>query len=229
MSRNQLTVLGATLVVVVVAVVAYFWFTQSSEPSALASGTGGSGRASMTVLPDDRTMGSPNAPVVVLEFAAPSCPVCARFNEISMPNLKREYIDTGKVFYILRVFPINGSVDGAAEGIARCLPKDAYFPFLDQLFRNQKDWDPEYGITDVHGALQAQARIAGISPDQADTCMQDKATAARINRNAQDGETRYQITGTPTLVINGVPQTAGATPWETLKPTLDAFLAKAKK
>lgn len=228
MSRNQLTILGAALVVIVVAVAAYFWFTQSSEQSALAS-TGASGRASMTVLPDDRTMGSPNAPIIVLEFAAPSCPVCARFNAESMASLKQQYIDTGKVFYILRVFPINGSVDGAAEGIARCLPKDAYFPFLDQLFRNQKDWDPEYGITDVHGALQAQARIAGMAPDQADTCMQDKATAARINRNAQEGENRYQITGTPTLVINGAVQAAGAIPWPTLKATLDAFLAKAKK
>jgi protein-disulfide isomerase len=225
LSRNQLYILGAAVVVVVVAVVAYLWFAQPSDTASLTTATG-TGRASMIVLPDDRTMGSPNAPLIVIEFGAPSCPVCARFNQDAMPLLKAQYIDTGKVFYIFRVFPINGSVDGAAEGLARCLPKEAYFPFIDQLFRNQKDWDPEYGITDVHGALQAQARIAGLPPDKADTCMADKANAERINRNAQDAVTRYQINGTPTLVINGAVQQAGNIPWPTLKATLDAFLAK---
>ncbi len=228
MSRNQLYILGAAVVVVVVAVVAYLWFMQPSETASVPTPTG-SGRASMIVLPDDRTMGSPSAPVIVLEFGAPSCPVCAAFNKDAIPQLRSQYIDTGKVFYIFRVFPINGSVDGAAEGIARCLPKDAYFPFMDQLFRNQADWDPENGVTDVHGALQAQARIAGLPPEKADACMADKSNADRINRNAQDAEQRYQINGTPTLIINGAVQQAGNIPWPMLKATLDAFLAKSKQ
>ena len=98
----------------------------------------------------------------MLEYAAPACPHCARFDETVFPLLKKNYIDTGKVFYIFRVFPIMPA-DGAAEAIARCLPADKYFRFIDLLFRNQKIWDPEYGVTDVRGGLVQMARIAGMS------------------------------------------------------------------
>ncbi len=180
----------------------------------------------VTILPDDRTMGSSKAPIVVLEYAAPSCPVCARFNAEFMASLKKDYIDTGKVFYVFRVFPINGDVDAAAEGLARCLPENRYFAFLDILFRSQNDWDPEYGISDVHGALVTKARAAGMTRDQADACMMDNTNVARINRNSDAAEKLYKVSGTPTLVINNVAQQAGAMAWPELKAKLDALLPR---
>src|ERR1700743_1929127 len=107
------------------------------------------------------------------------CPHCARFNETGIPELKAKYIDPGKVFYIFRVFPI-GAQDIAAESLARCMPADNYFAFIDQLYRNQDKWDPEYGVTDAEGGLVAQARIAGLSEDQARSCMTDKDKNARV-------------------------------------------------
>ena len=117
MSRNQLIILGSALAVIVLAAVLYFTVFQGSSDN----GNGLSGtqqRAGVTILPDDRTLGSPKAPVVILEYAAPSCPHCAHFDMDIFPTLKKQYIDTGKVFYIFRVFPHQrggrrGGIDGA--------------------------------------------------------------------------------------------------------------------
>ena len=223
MSRNQLVILGSAVAVVVLALVAYFYvFPGSSADSAVSEATQKSG---MTILPSDRTMGSPKAPVVLVEYAAPSCPHCANYNAEVIPLLKQKYVDTGKVFYVFRVFPISAA-DGAAEAIARCLPADNYFAFIDLLFRNQKQWDPEYGVTDVHGALVQMGRIAGLSADKVDQCIQDKAEADQINKVAQDAMTKYNVSGTPTIVINGQPQQAGEVPWPTLQNVLNAALAR---
>jgi protein-disulfide isomerase len=192
----------------------------------------GLGRSSATSAQDvdvfafDHTMGSPKAPVVLVEYAAPSCPHCARFNAEVFPELKRRYIDTGKVRYVFRVYPIS-PVDGAVEGIANCLPADNYFAFIDLLFRNQKQWDPEYGVTDVHGALVSLGVGAGLSAEKVDHCLADKATADRINVIAQDGVTKYNIRSTPTLVINGAVQPAGFVPWPTLQAVLENLLSRS--
>jgi protein-disulfide isomerase len=180
------------------------------------------------IVASDRTLGSPRAPVTLIEYAAPSCPICARFNAEVFPLLKQSFIDTGKVYYVLRVFPISDA-DGAAEGIARCLPADGYFRFIDLLFRSQPQWDPEFGVTDVRGALLQMGRTAGVDEPRADECMADKAQAQRINEVAQDAVDRYGVRGTPTFVIDGVAQTPGYIPWPNLKQTLDALLQKGSK
>ena len=113
------------------------------------------------------------------------------------------------MFYVFRVFPLRPD-DGTAEKIARCLPEDKYFSFIDLLFRNQPKWDVEYGVTDVHGGLVLLGRIAGMSADQVDKCIDNKTEDDRINKVAADGETKYNITGTPTLIVDGMPQLAGA-------------------
>jgi protein-disulfide isomerase len=224
-SRTQLTVLGLGVVGVILAVIAYlFLFNGPSDgtPSVAAA------KAGFTLYPDDRAIGSPKAPVVVIEYGAPSCPVCARFNAEVIPQMRAQYVDTGKVYYVFRVFPINGAADGAAEGLARCAGTgDTYFHFIDVLFRNQKDWDPEYNPPDVHaGLVKVAAMAAGMDGAKADACMSDKANAERINKVAKEATDRYNINATPTLVINGVAQQPGDTPWPTLKTTLDSFLAK---
>jgi protein-disulfide isomerase len=173
----------------------------------------------------DMTMGNPKAKVVFIEYAAPMCPHCARFNSDILPDIKKAYIDTGKVFYVFRVFPI-GAPDGVAEKLARCLPKAKYFPFMDQLFRSQQQWDPEYGVQDVRGGLLQQARIAGMSEEQFNACNADTREEAIINQVASEGQLRYNITGTPTIVINGVNVSPGRVPTlEQMRGHLDAALA----
>ena len=225
MSRNQIVLLSGAVGVIVLAVIAYFAFFSGGGEG--ASDSNPSHSAAIVVSPTDMTLGSPNAPVRVLEYGAPTCPVCARFEMDNFDQLKKTYIDTGKVFFIFRTFPINGAADGAADGLARCAARtsaDNYFHFLDLLFQNQKDWDPEM-TSDVHGGLLKMARIGGIEAE-AESCMADKANAARINAVAKDAVARYNINATPTLVVNGVVQQPGYLPWPQLKAMLDSFLEK---
>ena len=216
MNRNQflLGVIVAALLILGAAA----WYVLGNGPSAPAPGP------APVATSDDRTLGDPKAPITAIEYAAPQCPFCGRFNAEGIPILKAQYIDTGKVFYIFRVYPI-GPADIPAESIARCLPAEQYLPFIDLLYRNQAKWDPENGVSDVHGGLVAMARIAGLSADQADACIADKAKQARIMAVAQDAASRYGINGTPTFVINGEVQTPGA-PWPDIKAKLDSLLAK---
>lgn len=222
MSRNQI-LLGIVVAALLILGGAAWYVMRPAQTDVLAATTAGGAPANVATA-DDRTLGNPKAPVVAIEYAAPMCPHCAHFNAEGIPILKAKYIDTGKVFYIFRVFPI-GQPDIAAESIARCLPADNYFAFIDQLYRNQAKWDPEYGITDVQGGLVAQGRIAGLSGDQVLACIADKAKQARVMAVAQDAATRYGINGTPTFVINGEVQTPGA-PWDDIKTKLDSLLAK---
>ena len=221
MSRNTLlVVLG---LVVLIAAAAIGWnmglFGGSSSTAADAKG--------YELVPSDRTLGNRNSKVVLIEYAAPSCPVCANFNAQSFPRLKAQYIDTGKIFYVFRVFPLRGD-DGLAEKIARCLPEDKYFTFIDLLFKNQPKWDVEFGVTPqgVHDGLVLLGRIAGMSQEQVDQCMDNKAEDARINKVSSEGESRYSIRGTPTFILNGTSIGSGNIPFDTLSKLLDTELAK---
>ena len=153
--------------VLAVGVAAWYVLGASSSDESAPS------RAAFVAAAYDRTLGNPKAPVVAIEYAAPQCPVCAHFNAEGIPSLRAQYIDTGKVFYVFRVFPI-GPADVPAESIARCLPADNYFQFIDLLYRNQAKWDPEYGVTDVQGGLVAMARIAGMNEGRTLACIADK-------------------------------------------------------
>ena len=222
-TRTQMMIAGTAAVFLAVAAILYFFVFNPGSGDATTLAT--AQNTSIQLYKDDRTLGSPNAPIKMLEYAAPSCPHCAHFDETAFPQIKQKYIDTGKIFYIFRIFPINPS-DGAAESIARCLPADKYFWFIDLLFRNQKTWDPEYGITDVRGGLIQVARIAGMTAEKVDQCIADKDEQDRINQVAQDGEQKYNITGTPTFIINGEIVQAEDATWPALQAKFDSLLSK---
>ncbi len=196
-TRTQMILGAVAAVVVAVAVIVLLNpFGQNDETD---SATG----QKIALYKDDHTLGNPNAPITLLEYAAPTCPHCARFAIDEFPQLKRQYIDTGKVFFIFRVFPLGGP-DGAVEGIARCLPRDRYFPYIEMMFREQPKWDPDgYQIPDVAAAIVQLATAEDITPERAKQCMTDPAQQDRINQIAQDAQLRYQIEGTPTFVMNG--------------------------
>lgn len=212
--KVQYLILGIVLVLLVGGL-GYYFFGRSDV---LAAGSGGA-----DVSAHDMTLGNPKAPVVLIEYAAPTCPHCAHFNATVMPLLKKEYIDTGKVYYVFRVFPLQPA-DGAAEKLARCLPARKYFAFMDLLFANQPKWDPEYGVSDVHGGLLGLAHQLGMTDDQFNRCLADTKQDAIINQVAAQGQAKYNIDRTPTLILNGTPQ-QDATEWNTLKPILDMALA----
>ncbi len=218
-TRNQMIL---ALVVIVAAFIAgYYYFNRPSGPSQTAANT------AIVVQPEDRTLGNPKASVIVLEYAAPSCPHCARLNATIIPKLKEEYIDTGKILYVFRAIPLN-PIDGAVEAIARkCLPADKYFQFLDLMFRNQPKWDPDgYKIDDVGSAIKQMARIMGVSPDDTDRCMTDQKELDRITQVGKDAYATYKVDHTPTLIINGTTVEETEMSWPQIKAKLDSLLSK---
>jgi protein-disulfide isomerase len=217
--KTLLIVLGLALLIAAGGI--GYYFTSGAGETEAANGQG------FAIVPSDRVLGNRKSKVVLIEYAAPSCPVCANFNAQSFPRLKAQYIDTGKIFYVFRVFPLRAD-DGLAEKIARCLPEDKYFTFIDLLFKNQPKWDVEFGVTPqgVHDGLVLLGRIAGMSREQVDQCMDNKAEDDRINKVSSEGESRYSITGTPTFILNGTSIGSGNIPFDTLSKLLDTELAK---
>ena len=219
MSRKIVIALIAVAVIAAGGLVWHINSQQGATPAIAADVKGNN----YTITPDDMTLGNPKAKVVLIEYAAPRCPHCAHFNEETFPPLKTNYIDTGKVFYVFRVLPL-GAGDGVAEKLARCLPRDKYFSFMDRLFRNQREWNDEFGVTDVHGGLLKQTSAFGMSEAQFDACLTNPKQDAIINKVAQDGVDRYGINSTPSIVINGV-LTPNVAEYDQLKVALDAALA----
>ncbi|HWY61833.1 MAG TPA: thioredoxin domain-containing protein [Rhizomicrobium sp.] len=219
MTRRQILVGLGTLVLVVLSISA--WFLLSPSPDiATATSTDNPG---FVLSADDRSLGNPKAPIVLIEYGALTCPHCAAFEMQYFLVLKANYIDTGKVLYVFRVYPVHPG-DGPAEKLASCLPKDRYLGFIDLLFRNQPKWDADdYPEADIHAGLIQMGRIAGMSEAQIDACITSTAEDDRINKVGADGEARYHLTGTPTFVVDGVPGPGGE-PWSSVQRRLDAAL-----
>ena len=87
----------------------------------------------------DRALGNPNAPVTVIEYASLTCPYCRQFHTTTYPRMKKELIDTGKVRYIVREYPI-GRTAGTAAIVARCAPEKDFFVLYDKFLKQQKSW-----------------------------------------------------------------------------------------
>jgi protein-disulfide isomerase len=168
----------------------------------------------------DRTLGNPKAKVTLIEYAAFTCPHCAAFNAEVFPQLKKNYIDTGKVFYVFRLFA-RGPQDGLAEKLARCAPREKYFTMADVIFRSQEKWDYEFGIQDGRAQLTRLGQEMGLKADQINKCLDSPAENARINADGQEAVNRYGLTGTPTFVINGKALESGGLPYDELAKKLD--------
>ena len=221
MNRRQLLISLVILAVVAIGVVGYIMWSGSSDVTV----PDGTMAYTVPLKPTDRTLGNPKAPVTVVEYAAPTCPHCAHFDMTMFPTLKKDYIDTGKIYYVFRVLPLS-QVDIGAEAIARCLPADNYFAFIDLLFRNQSKWDPDgYQIPDVRAALLSMAQSAGMSAEQANSCLDNaeaQKAAAAVGEEAQE---KYGVNSTPTFLVDGVV----APPWESaddMKTYFNKVLAK---
>lgn len=144
-------------------------------------------------------LGQPDAPITIIEYASLTCPHCAEFDKIVLPQLKQTYIDTGKAKLIYRDFPLDGTALKASM-IARCLPADRYFAFVDALFRQQNSW--AFGGDSKVGLLR-MARLAGMSQETFDKCFDDKALEDAVLQERLDGGKQFDIQGTPTLIVNG--------------------------
>ena len=147
----------------------------------------------------DKVLGDHDAPLTMIEFASMTCGHCAAFHTETFPAIKEKYVDTGMMRYIFRDFPLDG-VALRASMLARCVADDQFFSMIDVLFDNQQQW---IGDDDPIAALRRIGMLAGLGADEFDECMNDSALADRVIEQRMEGERAYNITGTPTFVING--------------------------
>jgi protein-disulfide isomerase len=149
----------------------------------------------------DMVMGSAKAPVTVIEYASMTCPHCAHFNEVTFPELKKRYIDTGKVRYIFREFPLD-SLAAAAFMLARCTGETdntKYFAMIDTLFRQQRTWAVEKPLA----PLFAIAKQAGFTQQTFDACLANQKVLDGIESMRQRAVSEFKVQSTPTFFING--------------------------
>jgi protein-disulfide isomerase len=161
-------------------------------------------------------MGNSNARVTFIEYTSVACPSCAKYHNTTFDDFKRKYIDTGKVFYILRE-QITGNPALAGSGflLARCAGPNNYFKVVDELFRAQ-DQIYQPGTEDLQpGAARAQfSRIAqevGMNDGQLDACLTDQTAIASLNTRASQNQKLDAVTATPTFVVNGTKYEGGQT------------------
>ena len=168
---------------------------------------------------DDRVMGSADAPVTVIEYASLTCPHCATFHADTLPTLKSDYVDTGKVRLVYRDFPLDRIALSAAV-LARCSGPERYFGFLGMLFKAQANWRQ---AKDPMIALKQISRLGGLRGETIDACLADKELVKRVVAERFDAEKAFDINSTPSFIINGK-KYSGALTVEQVKAIIDPLL-----
>lgn len=167
----------------------------------------------------ERSLGSADAKVVIVEYASTTCPHCANFHTQIFPTVKKDYIDTGKVRFIFREFPLNDA-DLAAVMLARCAPEDKYFPLIDVYFEQQKSW----AAGNPRDELFKIAQLAGFTNESFEACLKNEQVAKGIIEGRERAEQEFGVDSTPTFFINGE-ILRGAESAEEFKKLIDAALA----
>ncbi len=149
----------------------------------------------------DMALGPANATVTVTEFASMTCPHCAAFTENVFPKIKSEYIDTGKIRFVFREFPLDIKA-AAGSMLARCIAKDdagKFFAVIDMLFRQQNEWV----LKNTTETLIRIGKQAGLSQQQVEDCLKDQALLDKIAADQKYANEVLKVNSTPTFFING--------------------------
>jgi protein-disulfide isomerase len=147
----------------------------------------------------DMILGDPNAPIEIIEYSSMTCPHCAAFHVNTLPELKAQYLDTGRAKLVFREFPLDRVALGVSVS-ARCMGEERFFDFIDVMFRTQEQWSRS---EDPIGEIKKIVRMGGQDPDMVDACLEDQALIDGILAIRLAGDEEYNISSTPTFIVNG--------------------------
>jgi protein-disulfide isomerase len=166
----------------------------------------------------EMSMGDEKAPITVIEYASMTCPHCAHFSEVTYPELKKRYIDTGKVRFIFREFPLD-QLAAAGFILARCAGPDKFFPLVETLFAQQRDWVVQRPLA----PLMAIAKQAGLSQQAFEACLDNKEMLEGMEKVRNQAAEKFGVNSTPTFFVNGK-RLAGALSIEEMEKEFAPYL-----
>jgi protein-disulfide isomerase len=169
----------------------------------------------------DVVLGDPNAPVTIIEYASMSCGHCAEFHRTIYPKLKADYIDTNKIRFIFREFPLDIKAAAGAM-LARCVGKDdpkKYHAVVDLLFATQNDWV----LKDTSEQLRKLSKQTGMSDEAFNACLGNQSMLDAIKKGQDQAYEKFKVDSTPTFFVNGTKLKGGAT-YEDFKKLIDPNL-----
>ena len=158
----------------------------------------------------EQALGKSDAPVTVIEYASMTCPHCADFHASTYPELKKRYIDTGKVRFIFREFPLD-PLATAGFMLARCAGEDKYFPMIELLFATQRQWAVKNPVDPLFNTVKQ----AGFTKESFTQCLDTKNNAASRKmwedlEKVRERGAKLGVNSTPTFFINGKMHRGGA-------------------
>lgn len=169
----------------------------------------------------DMALGPKDAAVTITEYASMTCPHCARFAEDVFPKIKTEYIDTNKIRYVFREFPLDIKAAAGAM-LARCIAKDdagKYFAVIDTLFKSQDTWTG----SKTTESLKLIGKQTGLTGDAVESCLKDQALLDKIAADQKYANEVLKVNSTPTFFING-DMVKGEIAFEDFKKKIDSLL-----
>lgn len=169
----------------------------------------------------DYSLGPKDAKVVIVEYASLTCPHCANFHTKEMPPIKKEFVETGKVRFVYRDFPLDRTALLAAM-IARCAGRDRYFAFLDTFYATQSQWA---GASNPQTALMSLARLGGMSQKDFEACTRNEEVQNGILAQRLEASNEFKVRSTPTVYVNGAAYSGGMTA-DQLRTLLNRLLGK---
>jgi protein-disulfide isomerase len=171
----------------------------------------------------DMAIGSADAPVTIIEYASMTCPHCAHFSETTFPELKKRYIDTGKVRFIFREFPLD-KLAAAGFMLARCASKDGggerYMAVVETLFAKQPEWVvPDNPVP----PLKNIAKQFGFTEESFNACLTNQSIMNGIEATRDRAAAKLGVNSTPTFFVNGK-KVSGDVTIDTLAKEIDPYL-----
>ena len=179
-------------------------------------------KSGLAITKGDRILGNPDAPITIVEYASLTCPHCAHFANDVLPELKKKWIDPGKVKLVFRDFPLDEPALRAAM-IARCAPPERFYAYVDTFFAAQDKW---VMARDYREALARLVKLGGMSQNEFENCLKDTALENKIVEGRLVASKELDVGSTPTFFINGT-KFAGAPTLEEFDKVLSSLAAKS--
>ncbi len=145
------------------------------------------------------SIGNKDAKVTIVEYASMSCPACGRFHQTTFREIKKKYVETGKVRFVMREFPLN-NLAAAGAMLARCADTpEKSIALIDVLFEKQQDWVSQNAVAE----LLKIAKQAGFTEERFNKCLQDDDLLGKLSRRRDKADKEFGVDATPSFFING--------------------------